>query len=122
MILTLATSAARDEWVSAIRGAKASLMIALYAIHPNTTLTSSASNEHVRRALQALPYSPDVEPTASVQRGKVDHFLPPIWVPDHKTQTCMRCTRPFSWRRRRHHCRLCGRCVCANCSEKVMTP
>jgi hypothetical protein len=25
----------------------------------------------------------------------------------------------FGWRRRRHHCRLCGRCVCAGCSGRV---
>lgn len=52
-------------------------------------------------------------------RGMVDHFVPAIWVPDGKTDVCMRCSRVFSWRRRRHHCRLCGRCVCAKCSDRV---
>ena len=31
----------------------------------------------------------------------------------------MRCGRSFGWRRRRHHCRLCGRCICAPCSGRV---
>lgn len=53
------------------------------------------------------------------KRRKVEHWLPAIWIPDEKTGACMRCGRPFGWRRRRHHCRLCGRCVCASCSGRV---
>ena len=36
-------------------------MVALNVMNPNTTLTSSASTNHLRHALQALPYSPDEE-------------------------------------------------------------
>ena len=32
------------------------------------------------------------------------------------TPTCSLCTRDFGVTRRRHHCRVCGRCVCASCS------
>src|SRR5271156_4134147 len=53
------------------------------------------------------------------RRRKVDHWVPAIWIPDGKTSSCMRCGRTFGWRRRRHHCRLCGRCVCASCSGRV---
>lgn len=53
------------------------------------------------------------------KRRKVEHWLPAIWIPDEKTGACMRCGRPFGWRRRRHHCRLCGRCVCASCSGRT---
>jgi FYVE/RhoGEF/PH domain-containing protein 5/6 len=57
---------------------------------------------------------------ASVERRrKVEHWVPPVWIPDSKTSSCMRCGRMFGWRRRRHHCRLCGRCVCAACSGRV---
>ena len=86
-------------------------------MHPNSTLTSSEATTHLRRALQALPHPSD-DGTNS-RRGRVDHFLPAIWVPDAKTESCMRCGARFGWRRRRHHCRLCGRCVCASCSGKV---
>ncbi|EIN14293.1 hypothetical protein PUNSTDRAFT_96046 [Punctularia strigosozonata HHB-11173 SS5] len=110
----------RDEWTAAIRNAKAALLMALNAMHPNSTLTSSASNAHIRRALQAIPYSPEEEASGKKpRRGKVEHFVPAIWVPDAKTEACMRCGRPFGWRRRRHHCRLCGRCVCAACSDQT---
>ena len=108
----------RDEWAVAIRNAKASLLVQLNVMHPNSTLTSSTSTNHLRHALQALPYSPDEE-KQNPRRGKVEHFVPAIWIPDSKTESCMRCGRTFGWRRRRHHCRLCGRCVCHGCSTKV---
>ena len=112
--------ASRDEWVDDLRGAKASLMVSLNVMHPNSTLNSSSSTNHIRRSLQALPYQPDDDENQSApRRGKVDHFVPAVWVPDGKTSSCMRCGRAFSWRRRRHHSRLCGRCVCATCSSRV---
>lgn len=110
----------RDDWASAIRSAKASLLVSLNVMHPNSTLASSSSKHHLRRSLQALPYLPAIEEAQNLpRRGKVDHFVPAIWVPDGKTDSCMRCGKLFGWRRRRHHCRLCGRCICAACSERV---
>ena len=107
----------RDEWVAAIRNAKSSLLVSLSVMQLNSTLTSSSSTNHLRRTLQALPYSP--EDSSRPKRGKVEHFVPAVWVPDGKAESCMRCGRTFGWRRRRHHCRLCGRCVCGSCSGKV---
>lgn len=110
----------RDDWVSALRSAKSSLLVSLNVMHPNSTLASSSSNQHIRRSLQALPYLPEEEEGQVLpKRGKVDHFVPAIWVPDGRSASCMRCGKSFGWRRRRHHCRLCGRCVCAGCSERV---
>ena len=33
----------------------------------------------------------------------------PVWLPDSETASCMLCSAPFTFRRRRHHCRACGR-------------
>ncbi|KAF7296442.1 hypothetical protein HMN09_01114600 [Mycena chlorophos] len=120
----------RDEWTTAIRQTKAQLFISLNATHPDSTLTSSSSTAHLRRSLQALPFPPSDERLTSPKlggkkgkkierRGRVEHWVPAIWIPDEKTEGCMRCGRTFGWRRRRHHCRLCGRCVCSSCSDRT---
>lgn len=94
----------------------------------DSTLTSSTSNAHLRRTLQALPHIPDSAPNGKPsgkrahkheRRRIVEHFIPPPWVPDARAESCMRCGRLFGLLRRRHHCRLCGRVVCADCSTKV---
>lgn len=116
-----ASPKSRDEWIDAIREAKSALLINLNHKFPNTTLTSSTSSAHLRAMLRALPFPEDEEHPQNEKRLKVDHFTPPVWVPDHKAPTCMRCGNKFGWLVRRHHCRLCGRCVCSTCSSKVIS-
>eukprot|EP01062_Namystynia_karyoxenos_P063950 TRINITY_DN567_c0_g3_i1.p1 TRINITY_DN567_c0_g3~~TRINITY_DN567_c0_g3_i1.p1 ORF type:complete len:2175 (+),score=474.88 TRINITY_DN567_c0_g3_i1:78-6527(+) len=38
------------------------------------------------------------------------------WQPDSDSRNCGICSKEFTWRTRRHHCRLCGRLACAACS------
>ncbi|KAF2274389.1 FYVE-domain-containing protein [Westerdykella ornata] len=40
----------------------------------------------------------------------------PRWQPDSEVDSCFVCGRYFTFLNRRHHCRKCGRVVCANCS------
>ena len=68
---------------------------------PNSTLTSSASTNHIRRSLQALPFPPSDDRLATLRASS------------------MKCGRTFGWRLQRHHCSLCGRCICASCSGRV---
>ncbi len=42
---------------------------------------------------------------------------PAVWSPDGPT--CERCNTAFTATRRRHHCRRCGLCVCAQCAPEV---
>jgi len=152
-VVYAATEEERNDWTSEIRAAKTQLFVSLNVTNPNSTLTSSASTNHIRRSLQALPFPPSDDRLATLRasssldvvgvslspngrdngkkkekekrgnsaerRRKVDHWVPAIWIPDGKTNSCMRCGRTFGWRLRRHHCRLCGRCVCASCSGRT---
>lgn len=122
-VLYADTEDERNEWCSTIRQAKAQLLMSLNITNPNSTLTASSSTNHIRLSLQALPFAPSDHSSKSPGKGKkknvkerrgwVEHWVPAIWIPDEKAEGCMRCGRSFGWRRRRHHCRICGRCVCA---------
>ncbi|KAG6889240.1 hypothetical protein C0992_005879 [Termitomyces sp. T32_za158] len=57
-VLYTGTGEDRDAWCNEIREAKAQLLSSLNVTHPNSTLTSSSSTSHLRRSLQALPFSP----------------------------------------------------------------
>ncbi|RUS70934.1 hypothetical protein EGW08_021304 [Elysia chlorotica] len=45
---------------------------------------------------------------------------PPTWVPDEESTECMSCQVPFSFVRRRHHCRNCGKIFCNRCSSNFV--
>lgn len=45
----------------------------------------------------------------------------PKWQPDSEVAACPICSRQFSFWFRKHHCRKCGRVVCANCSPHRIT-
>lgn len=47
----------------------------------------------------------------------------PIWQPDSTANNCTICNCEFSLLNRRHHCRMCGKLVCGNCSpHRVVLP
>ncbi|KAG6812122.1 hypothetical protein H0H92_004290 [Tricholoma furcatifolium] len=60
----------RDEWCSEMRQAKAQLLVSLNLTHPNSTLTSSSSTNHLRRSLQALPFPPSDDRVPDKDEGK----------------------------------------------------
>lgn len=43
------------------------------------------------------------------ERGSVLGEVAPMWVPDAQAQVCMRCGVKFTFTKRRHHCRACGK-------------
>ncbi|XP_055077359.1 zinc finger FYVE domain-containing protein 9 isoform X2 [Periophthalmus magnuspinnatus] len=53
----------------------------------------------------------------SRDRSLVLGEVAPVWVPDAQAQVCMRCGVRFTFTKRRHHCRACGKVFCALCSN-----
>ncbi|XP_049864256.1 RUN and FYVE domain-containing protein 2 isoform X1 [Schistocerca gregaria] len=42
------------------------------------------------------------------------------WAPDKEATSCRACSREFSIKRRKHHCRNCGEIFCNKCSDNAM--
>lgn len=54
-------------------------------------------------------------PTESIDSSvRVGHYKP-FWIPDHEAPVCMHCDTRFTVIKRRHHCRACGKVLCASC-------
>lgn len=61
-------------------------------------------------------------PPINIQRQASNgSIVLPRWQPDQNVAQCPVCSTPFSIWYRRHHCRKCGRVVCANCSPHRIT-
>lgn len=58
--------------------------------------------------------------TSEPERRSSD-FLMPRWQPDGEVNTCFVCGTEFSFWYRKHHCRKCGKVVCAACSQHRIT-
>ncbi|KAM0720358.1 hypothetical protein Q7P37_004494 [Cladosporium fusiforme] len=54
------------------------------------------------------------------QRQSID-LMPPPWQPDAEVTQCPVCEQEFTFLFRKHHCRKCGRVICANCSPHKIT-
>jgi hypothetical protein len=65
------------------------------------------------------PSFPSQSNTGSLRRGS-DIVLPP-WQPDAEVSQCPVCRKTFTFLFRKHHCRKCGRVVCATCSPHRIT-
>lgn len=115
-----------SSWVDAIRTARAGRLAALALSNPDSTLSASTSGVHLRRALRAFASESDnidytrkseetgdgneiflANPPAGMslagtsrsrpRRAELDNFLPPVWIPDARTDACMRCGQPFGF-------------------------
>ncbi|XP_066459041.1 zinc finger FYVE domain-containing protein 16 isoform X2 [Eleutherodactylus coqui] len=42
----------------------------------------------------------------------------PTWIPDSEAPTCMNCSTRFTFTKRRHHCRACGKVFCSVCCSQ----
>ncbi|XP_060764672.1 zinc finger FYVE domain-containing protein 16 isoform X1 [Neoarius graeffei] len=67
------------------------------------------------------PYPGETSGEAVDQSGTEDRGLgwrQPPWVPDSEAPNCMKCGQKFTFTKRRHHCRACGKVYCAICCNR----
>ncbi|XP_015674042.1 zinc finger FYVE domain-containing protein 16 [Protobothrops mucrosquamatus] len=58
------------------------------------------------------------EPRKVVGRTTALGQKQPSWVPDLEASKCMNCQAKFTFTKRRHHCRACGKIFCAPCCNR----
>ena len=68
----------------------------------------------------------DRSPTATPRRRslgvqRTSSYALPRWQPDSEVTKCPICETQFTFWYRKHHCRKCGRVVCASCSPHRIT-
>lgn len=89
-------------------------------LHREGTLHEPTNTAGSRSALdRPLPPPPGRIPSRGSQSRS--EYQVPHWQPDQDVSTCPVCRIPFSFLRRKHHCRKCGRVVCGACSPHRIT-
>uniref|UniRef100_A0A3Q3WTA3 Zinc finger FYVE domain-containing protein n=1 Tax=Mola mola TaxID=94237 RepID=A0A3Q3WTA3_MOLML len=75
--------------------------------------------------LSEPPPYPGEPPTDGVRPGNLKKegveelgSRQPAWVPDAEAPNCMNCYQRFTFTKRRHHCRACGKVYCAVCCNR----
>ena len=65
----------------------------------------------LERLLRGVPSDP-------LKRRSHEQSVVP-WLPEDTVKLCPSCAKSFNIARRKHHCRLCGCVMCADCSDHV---
>ncbi|XP_012622250.1 zinc finger FYVE domain-containing protein 16 [Microcebus murinus] len=60
----------------------------------------------------------DSLPEDTCKEGLVLGQKQPTWVPDSEAPNCMNCQVKFTFTKRRHHCRACGKVFCGVCCNR----
>ncbi|XP_048359419.1 zinc finger FYVE domain-containing protein 16 [Sphaerodactylus townsendi] len=58
------------------------------------------------------------EPAKIVEQALVLGQKQPSWIPDSEAPNCMNCQAKFTFTKRRHHCRACGKVFCGSCCNR----
>ncbi|XP_065518271.1 zinc finger FYVE domain-containing protein 16 [Lathamus discolor] len=62
--------------------------------------------------------NPTSENVKSLKIPAVLSWKQPLWVPDSEAPNCMNCQVKFTFTKRRHHCRACGKVFCGACCKR----
>ncbi|KAL2812160.1 FYVE zinc finger-domain-containing protein [Aspergillus granulosus] len=91
-------------------------------LQPETPLPGS-SYETAIDLSSSSPEAPTLDRRSSLSRrdAQYNDSIRPRWQPDSEVTECPICGAAFSFWYRKHHCRKCGRVVCASCSPHRIT-
>ncbi|KAM9455341.1 zinc finger FYVE domain-containing protein 16 isoform 1-T1 [Clarias gariepinus] len=119
-----------EENISSLEEEKVSSVIPISrqpSNHSNSTFESTSNNDicdhnygHDELS-EPPPYPGDISEEAVDQSGSEETGLglrQPPWVPDSEAPNCMKCGQKFTFTKRRHHCRACGKVYCAICCNR----
>ncbi|XP_032625441.2 zinc finger FYVE domain-containing protein 16 isoform X4 [Chelonoidis abingdonii] len=83
----------------------------------STDISSKCNQPDTENSLEAggSCISASVEP---VKTHLVLGLKQPPWVPDSEAPNCMNCQVKFTFTKRRHHCRACGKVFCGGCCNR----
>uniref|UniRef100_A0AAX7URM9 FYVE-type domain-containing protein n=1 Tax=Astatotilapia calliptera TaxID=8154 RepID=A0AAX7URM9_ASTCA len=93
-------------------------------LHCQTARSPATGEEEEGELAQMLSASTTVPSTdysaVSCKREGVEELgnRQPAWVPDSEAPNCMKCNQKFTFTKRRHHCRACGKVYCAVCCNR----
>ena len=104
--LRASSVAERNEWLDALNSA--------IEEHVNRKATFSAASGGSVVAVGNHRSHPAGEVVAGVEE-RIGTSAP-VWIPDRRVTMCQNCAAEFNVLVRRHHCRACGKVVCATCS------
>ena len=91
---------------------KRQLKAAIDAEAPAADDSAASSSAHAANPEMTMDHAVRPPPPASTQNANA----PPQWTADREAPRCELCKTDFNLLKWRHHCRKCGRCVCAECS------
>ncbi|XP_028915235.1 zinc finger FYVE domain-containing protein 16 isoform X2 [Ornithorhynchus anatinus] len=91
-------------------------------IDPNMSCTSIPADLENNLGNGENSFSTSTESVSLAERtckeGMVLGHKQPSWVPDSEAPNCMNCQVKFTFTKRRHHCRACGKVFCGVCCSK----
>lgn len=78
----------------------------------------AVGGEPIDEASGASGHTPSPDPSSPESQQKAETALgksAPMWIPDSVAPVCMGCEVKFTFTKRRHHCRACGKVFCSAC-------